>query len=106
MNNCPDRWVVLTITSEEFGSIDKLFFGGYGGYVGSDSWGMNSGIESVEKIDQGYRFHGVSGSAYDCHENSYGMSGYMTGVYNQMVENLKGLAAIEINKEYENISRS
>lgn len=102
MNNCPDRWVVVTIESKEYGRYDKLFFGNYGGYAGSDTWKLNSGIVKVESIPDGYRFHGISGSVYDCHKNSYGMSSYMASVYNDFCDKVKAMnATIEVNKKYE-----
>jgi len=76
----PDRWVVLEITSPKE-TIRKVFAGWYGGYLGSDSWKLNSGITAVRIDDQGhYEFDGYSGSTYHCHANTNGMSGYMHSV--------------------------
>ena len=78
----PDVWVVL-----EFGRPDlekpvrKVFGGWYGGFAGSNSWKLNSGITAVRIDDQGhYEFDGYSGSTYYCHFNNYHMSSLMHSV--------------------------
>lgn len=76
----PDRWVVLEFFSEVGGKIRKVFSGNYGGFAGSDSWKLNSGITKVEEFDNRYEFHGETGSVYICMKRSYGMSLYMMGV--------------------------
>lgn len=98
--NTPDRWVVVTITSEEFGAVDKVFCGNYGGYLGSDTWRLNSGIAKVEETEEAFIFTGISGSIYKCYKASYGMSGYTASVYDGLQGRLKGLATIELNKKY------
>jgi hypothetical protein len=77
----PDRWVIVEINSPEHGKIRKVLGSWYGGYAGSDSWRMNSGIEEV--IDQGeyYDVVGYSGSVYKCYKSAEGMSGYTSGIY-------------------------
>ena len=75
----PDRWVVLEITTPKE-TIRKVFAGWYGGYLGSDSWKLNSGITDIREQDDLFEFDGYSGSTYFCHRDSYGMSGYMHSV--------------------------
>lgn len=72
----PDAWVVLLIAYESE-TIYKLMGGWYGGYLGSDSWQLNSGIESIEKDGDYYLIHSYSGSTYKCHESAERMSGLM-----------------------------
>ena len=76
----PDRWIVLEFT---YGDkvTRKLFGGWYGGYTGSDSWKLNSGIVGV-RINYGteYEFDGASGSTYYCHLNNYGMAGFQQSI--------------------------
>jgi hypothetical protein len=80
--NSADRWVVLKLTNAEGEIHYRLFMGWYGGYLGSDAWQMNSGITKVVLEKDGYlSFHGVSGSVYYVHPNTYGMSGYMASVF-------------------------
>lgn len=44
----PDAWVPVLIESEKFGKVYKVLAGWYGGYLGSDSWKLSSGIESIK----------------------------------------------------------
>lgn len=75
----PDTWVVLEIKNK--GNVmHKVFAGWYGGFGGSDSWKLNSGIVRVEKDGQCYLFHGSSGSVYRCPEGAYRMSAYQHSV--------------------------
>ena len=78
----PDVWVVLEFNTPELATpTRKVFCGWYGGYTGSDSWKLNSGITAVRIDDQGhYEFDGYSGSTYHCHFNNYHMSGLMQSV--------------------------
>lgn len=77
MNYTPDNWVILRITSKEFGTLDKVFCSWGGGYCGSDQWKMSSGIVSYDHFDSRVEFLNESGSNYICYKNSEGMSGYM-----------------------------
>jgi len=80
----PDRWVILEfITPEE--TIQKVFAGWYGGFAGSDSWQLNSGITNVRIDGIHYEFDSYSGSTYFCHHNSYGM----TSLQNSILANWK-----------------
>lgn len=75
----PDRWIVLEFTHGE--TITRKMFGGwYGGYLGGDSWKLNSGITSVRIENDLYEFDGASGSTYYCHLNNYGMSGFQMAI--------------------------
>jgi hypothetical protein len=76
----PDVWVVLELVSPNE-TIQKVFAGWYGGYAGSNSWKLNSGITQIRKtLDGWYEFDGYSGSTYRCHENNYHMSSLMQGI--------------------------
>jgi len=80
----PDCWIIIKITSEK-GSHYRLFASWYGGFAGSDSWKMNSGITSVTLDDAGYfHFNGTSGSVYYCRKNSYNISSYGASVLKRM----------------------
>lgn len=80
----PDRWLVIKIngTNPHY----RVFASWYGGYLGSDSWRMNSGITRVTEDDDFYYFHGSSGSVYNCYKNCYGISGYGSDVLNNYIE--------------------
>ena len=75
----PDRWVVVEITHGE-DVTRKIMSGWYGGYLGSDSWRLSSGITKVEDNDKFYKIHNHSGSVYTCYKSAYGVSGLMGGV--------------------------
>jgi hypothetical protein len=78
----PDVWVVLEFDRPDLEKpLRKVFGGWYGGYTGSNSWKLNSGITNVRIDDQGhYEFDGYSGSTYYCHFNNYHMSSLMQSV--------------------------
>jgi hypothetical protein len=95
-NYTPDRWIVLElITPKE--TIRKLFAGWYGGYLGSDSWKLNSGITYIREQDDLFEFDGYSGSTYFCHRNSYGMSGYMHSVLTSWLNEAEARDDVQIN---------
>ncbi len=86
----PDRWTVLEFSGPSIKTIRKVFAGWYGGYMGSDSWRLNSGITAVRINDKGfYEFDGSSGSTYYCHANSNGMSGYQASVLSSWITQFK-----------------
>ena len=80
----PEHWVVLKINDDP---LYKVLGGWRGGYLGSDSYQINSGIASVEQQGEYLVFVGVSGSRYICHPDNYGMRGlYLTGIQDRLVE--------------------
>lgn len=85
----PDRWAIVHITSPDNPPIDKVVGSWYGGYGGSDSWRMNSGIEKVVDCDKFYDIYGYSGSIYRCYKGSEGMSAYTEMVMNNMATQLE-----------------
>lgn len=75
----PDKWVMLKF-NHKGEVIYKILASWYGGYAKSDSWKLNSGVTKIEEDGQLYRFHGSSGSVYQCHKATYGMSAYTMGI--------------------------
>lgn len=75
----PDRWVVLEFNYNG-DVLRKVFAGWYGGYTGSDSWKLSSGITETREFDDRYEFDNHSGSLYTCYKNAYGMSGYQMSI--------------------------
>jgi hypothetical protein len=71
----PDRWTVLRIHATGQ-IIYKVFASWSGGYTGSDSWKLNSGITRATLVRDSWEFDGSSGSVYSCHKDSYGTNGY------------------------------
>ena len=85
-NYIPDKWVIIKISGDDFPDIYKIFACWYGGYAGSDSWKLNSGITRVSKTGYVYSFAGSSGSIYECHEDSYGTNFYGGSVLDSMIK--------------------
>lgn len=84
----PDKWLVLKITNNSTQeTLYKIFATWYGGYLGSDSWKMNSGIKEINIHEDDYiDFIGYSGSCYRCVIGCYGTSLYSQGVLNHIIE--------------------
>lgn len=77
----PDVWVVLEFNAPHMEKpLRKVFGGWYGGFAGSNSWKLNSGITQVREHDGHYEFDGYSGSTYSCHANNYHMSSLMKDI--------------------------
>ena len=82
----PDKWMVVKITSDKNPPVHKVFACWYGGYAGSDSWKLNSGITKVTLEGYAYSFEGSSGSVYTCHKDSYGSNMYGMSVLSNMID--------------------
>lgn len=80
----PDKWLVVKINSKN--PHYRVFANWYGGYLGSDSWKLNSGITKATLDGFVYSFEGSSGSVYECHKDLYGTSGYGAGVLSSMID--------------------
>jgi hypothetical protein len=96
----PDRWTVVELTGPD-GSIKKVFSGNYGGYCGSDTWKLSSGITEVNKYEDRYEFLNESGSLYICYKHAYGMSGYMHSIYAGWVDLITDTMSIKLDEEYD-----
>ena len=96
----PDKWVVVKITGPNSTPIHKVFACWYGGWAGSDSWKLNSGITKATLEGFVYSFEGSSGSVYECHKDTYGTNFYGGGVLQGMIDNAgKRSVLIEILPE-------
>jgi hypothetical protein len=83
----PDKWLLVKITNTKTNeSHYRVFACWYGGYLGSDSWQMNSGITKVSEGQDHYFFEGTSGSIYSCIKGSYGASGYGHSILSGLIE--------------------
>ena len=77
----PDVWVVLEFTAAQLDEpMRKVFAGWYGGFAGSNTWKLNSGITVTRRVEDWFEFDGYSGSTYHCHANNYHLSSLMQGV--------------------------
>jgi hypothetical protein len=81
----PDRWLVLRIKTDKE-VLYKVFATWSGGYTGSDSWKLNSGIVRATLVGDCWEFDGSSGSVYSCHRDGYGTSGYGGAVLSNMID--------------------
>ena len=97
----PEKWVVLKIGEDVY----KVFGSWAGGYLGSDSWKLNSGIKKVAQDENFYYFYGYSGSCYKCGKKQYGVAcSFAQGVLDSIVE--KSPTPVEIlseNFDFENL---
>lgn len=83
----PDRWLGVEITGKPSEKpVYKIFACWYGGFLGGNSWKLNSGITSVSENTDYYFFEGSSGSTYICRKDSYGISNYGSRVLENMIE--------------------
>ena len=92
----PDVWVVIEIKGPDGESIRKVLAGWYGGYAGSDSWKLSSGITETKDMDTHYEFHNASGSIYYCHKQCERLSGYTSSIYSSIKEKEKDGWTVEI----------
>ena len=101
METNPDYWCIIKIPNKE--PIYKIFATWKGGYLGSDSWKANSGIERVIDKETHYEIIGFSGSIYICYKTNYGTTSYGNYILNYGgFEPLSEEEAIKILKKYEN----
>lgn len=77
----PDAWRIVKVTNPEGETHFRVFAGWYGGFAGSDSWKMNSGITKVETFGKEIHFHGASGSIYCGYTGNERCTGYMQSVF-------------------------
>ena len=92
----PDNWVVIKFTQQVksgntgYGRTEKVFYkvlaGWSGGYLGSDSWRLNSGIVDVEETIDSLIFIGHSGSRYICNKTQERLRMNTAGIWKQMQE--------------------
>ena len=92
----PDCWVVIELDYEGV-KTQKILSSWYGGWAGSDSWRLSSGITEVEELEDSYIIKNESGSVYTCFKVRYGMSSYAMGV----LEDFKKQASITMVKKYD-----
>ena len=92
----PDKWVVIEIAIEGT-TVQRILSSWYGGWAGSDSWRLSSGITEVVELEDSYIFRNESGSVYTCYKGRYGMSAYAMGV----LEDFKKQASITMVEKYD-----
>jgi len=89
MDYNPDKWLIVKITGKDYPTVYKVFACWYGGYLGSDSWKLNSGITKVTETKEYFFFEGSSGSVYSCRKGCYGANGYGSNVLSGLIEKVE-----------------
>lgn len=85
----PDKWTIIKIEGPDIPLTYKVFACWYGGFLGSNSWRMNSGIKYVTEEDNSYIFVGHSGSAYKCPKGCYGTHMHGSGILQSFIDRAK-----------------
>ena len=80
-----DLWALIEVRSDAFEG-HKVLASFLGGYLTTDGWRLNSGIVRIEKQEQAYLIHGVSGSVYMCPKGAYGMSPMAESQINRIID--------------------
>ena len=91
----PDKWVVIEITMDDT-KVQRILSSWYGGFAGSNSWRLSSGITEVEELEDSFVFKNNSGSVYTCYKRRYGMSSYTAGI----LEDFKKQAPVTMIEKY------
>ena len=99
MEITPDYWCIIKIPNKE--PFYKVFATWNGGYLGSDSWRANSGIEKVIDKESHYEIIGFSGSVYKCYKTAYGTTSYGDSILaSASIASMIEEDAINVLKEY------
>ena len=83
----PDVWVILEFAGTAVpDTYQRILAGWYGGFGGSDSWKLSSGVKEI--IDKGYHWEipNHSGSVYICNKNCERFSGLTGNIFNHMCQ--------------------
>jgi hypothetical protein len=80
----PDNWVVVKISGDD--PHYRVLAGWSGGYLGGDTFRMNSGITEVEETKDHYYFSDSSGSTYRCCKDSYTLRMNTVGMWGKLQE--------------------
>ena len=91
----PDCWVVIELDYDGV-KTQKILSSWYGGFAGSNSWRLSSGVTEVEELEDSYIIKNESGSVYTCYKRRYGMSSYTAGI----LEDFKKQALVTIVNKY------
>ena len=100
MSYTPDVWVIVEIKNKTTGKkLHKLLSGWYGGFAGSDSWRLNSGITKIVPSQDNQEVlgvHGSSGSIYHCHKAAERTSSLTGSILRQMQEEAEKDGSYEV----------
>lgn len=104
----PDRWLLLEVIDKNNIKFLKVLSSTNGGYLGSDTWRLNSGIVKAIyfKEKDVYRIYSESGSCYNC--CLYGATNLGYSIFEQLKEKfpnrikaaMSEKEAVELMKQY------
>lgn len=66
----PDNWIIIKISSEDYGVVYKVLATWSGSYMWGSSWKISSGILSVEDKNDHWVLPQCSGSVYNLKKNN------------------------------------
>jgi len=92
----PDVWSIVRFKPKGKPAFYKVLGGWHGSYLYGSSWKLNSGVESIDKVNGFYIVSGYSGSVYKCHEESEGMNHLLLAILLQLKESLKGTHTVKV----------
>lgn len=101
----PDKWVIITITTNNK-TYHKLLSGWVGGYLSGSEWRLNSGITKIESDPENndyFLIYGISKSCYRCHRSGYGFTSLTNGIYNKMTDEAQKTGGSANLVEFNNI---
>lgn len=80
----PDYWVLIELSGPKIATpVKKVLAGWQGGWTGSDSWRLSSGVISVETTEAAWLFKNTSGSVYFCGKNNQRFNMMTRGIFNE-----------------------
>jgi hypothetical protein len=98
----PDCWELIKLTEASTGQVTyKVVAGWYGGFAGSNSWKISSGIKQVIEHNEYFEMPQFSGSSYRCGKGTRRMSSLMhdTVAHYQRRLTEAGLGTLEVLRD-------
>ena len=95
----PHKWVILEVIP---GELYKVLGGWGGGYLGSDEWQINSGIEELKEENDHYIAIGFSGSKYILYKEFEGLMMVTSEVVQRIASAGLGVKVVTV-EEYKDI---
>lgn len=94
----PDKWVMVELKTPKE-TLYKVLASWYGGFAGSNSWKLSSGVTSVNETEEAYEYTNYSGSLYVCYKGIYGMSMYTMSIYSSWADQASEGVSIRVIDE-------
>ena len=77
----PDSWKIVLIETPSNGKVYKVLASWYGGFAGSSSWKLSSGITSIKHEEATLIAPQSSGSTYILHKNAEHISSMIGSLF-------------------------